>query len=240
MASDNTSGLTPTGVAGIVPGLPNNHFYSFDIANVHIAVMSTEAYFFYNGAAQQFAWLEADLAAVDRVKTPWLVVFGHRSIYCSCDSDCDSAATAVREGAYGMEALFMKYGVDIWVNGHEHDYERNSPTYKHALVTPSSSGAPGGTAANPQVYTDAKAPVYIISGCAGDREDHEPFTRAQPPYSAFRSNTYGYSRMTVFNDTHMLWEQVQTDSGEPATTGTVIDAALYVQHTHGPFPIPKL
>ena len=119
MAGDNTSGLTPEGVTGIVPGLPNNHYYSFNIANVHIVSMSTEAYFFYNGAAQQFAWLEADLAAVDRVKTPWLIVYGHRSIYCSCDSDCDSAATAVREGAYGMEALFMKYGVDIWVNGHE-------------------------------------------------------------------------------------------------------------------------
>ena len=76
---------------------------------------------FYNGAAAQYAWLEADLAAVDRVKTPWLIVFGHRSIYCSCDGDCDAAATTVREGAYGMEALFMKYGVDLFVNGHEHD-----------------------------------------------------------------------------------------------------------------------
>ena len=44
----------------------------------------------------------------------------------------------------------------------------------------------------------------------------------------------------MYNDTHLLWEQVQTDTGEPATTGTVIDAALYIQHSHGPFPIPKI
>ena len=44
MAADNTSGLTPPGLSGLVAGLPNNHWYSFDVANVHIAVMSTEAY----------------------------------------------------------------------------------------------------------------------------------------------------------------------------------------------------
>ena len=121
MAGDNTSGLTPSGMSGLVGGLPNNHWYSFNVGNAHIAVMSTEAYFFYSGAAAQFAWLEADLAAVDRATHPWLIVFGHRSIYCSCDGDCDGAATTVREGAYGMEALFQKYGVDLFINGHEHD-----------------------------------------------------------------------------------------------------------------------
>lgn len=105
-------------------------------------------------------------------------------------------------------------------------------------MTPSSSGAPGGTAANPQVYINSGAPVYIVEGCAGDKENHEPFTRAQPVYSAFRSNTYGYSRMTVYNATHMLWEQVQTDNGQPKTTGTVIDAMLLVQNNHGPFTPP--
>ena len=84
---------------------------------VHVVSMSTEAYFFYSGAAAQYAWLEADLAAVNRTATPWVIVYGHRSIYCSCDSDCDADATAVRDGANGMEELFMKHGVDIWING---------------------------------------------------------------------------------------------------------------------------
>ena len=84
---------------------------------MHFVAISTEAYFYYKGAAAQFAWLEADLAAVDRSVTPWLIVYGHRSIYCSCDSDCDAAATTVRVGENGLEALFMKYGVDLWING---------------------------------------------------------------------------------------------------------------------------
>ena len=105
--------------------------------------------------------------------------------------------------------------------------------FNSTLVTGPSSGAPGSS--SPEVIVDAAAPVYIVEGSAGDKENHEPFTRAQPAYSAFRSNTYGYSRMTVYNSTHMLWEQVQTDNGQPKTTGSVIDAMLLVQHNHGPF-----
>ena len=41
----------------------------------------------------------------------------------------------------------------------------------------------------------------------------------------------GYGRMTVYNASHMLWEQRQTDNEYPATTGTVIDAMLIVR-TH--------
>ena len=115
--------------------------------------------------------------------------------------------------------------------------ERNYAVFNSMLVTGASAGAPGGNASAPEVIVDAAAPIYIVEGCAGDSEGHEPFTRAQPAYSAFRSNTFGYSRMTVYNASHLLWEQIQTDN-EPAyvkTTGTVIDAMLLVQPTHGPF-----
>lgn len=75
------------------------------------------------------------------------------------------------------------------------------------------------------------APIYIIEGCAGDKEHHEPFTRPQPAYSAFRSNTYGYARMTVYNATHLLWEQRMTDDEYP-NNGAVIDAMLLINENH--------
>ena len=113
-AGDNTSGASP---AGVYPTKWNNHWYSYSVGLVHIVSVSTEAYFFYSGSEAQYAWLEADLAAVNRTQTPWVIVFGHRSIYCSCDGDCDGAANTVREGAYGMEAMFKKHAVDLWING---------------------------------------------------------------------------------------------------------------------------
>jgi hypothetical protein len=226
----NTSngGLTPD-VPSVAPGLPNNLYYSINVGPLHLVAMSTELYFDPGAAAPQYAWLDADLAAVNRTETPWVIVYGHRSIYCSCDSDCDGDATAVRDGPWGMEALLNKYRVDVFFNGHEHDYERNYPTYNFSRATAPSGGAPGGNSSAPEVIVDAAAPVYIVSGCAGDKEHHEPFTRPQPEYSAFRSNTYGYGRLTIYNATALLWEARQTDSEFPETTGTVIDAMLLLK-----------
>jgi acid phosphatase type 7 len=119
MSMDNSSAPLPnTRGLGFTPF--NAHFYSYNVGLVHFVAMSTETYFSYPDAVKaQYQWMDADLAAVDRATTPWVIVFGHRSIYCSCDSDCDSDATVVREGANGMEELFRKHSVDIWINGHE-------------------------------------------------------------------------------------------------------------------------
>ena len=39
---------------------------------------------------RQFEFLENDLkkANLNRDSVPWIVVNGHRSMYCSCDNDC--------------------------------------------------------------------------------------------------------------------------------------------------------
>ena len=160
--------------------------------------ISTELYFGVEAEGtdgtldKMFAWMEKDLARAqaNRADVPWIVVHGHRSIYCSCDGDCGPDAVKVRDGVpqadgttlYGMEDLLFKYGVDLFVNGHEHDYERSWPVYN-------------GT--SDQSNIDPKGTIYIVSGSAGSVELHEPFTRPQPEWSAFRTNTFGYSRMFV-------------------------------------------
>lgn len=63
----------------------------------------------------QIPWLERELSSSD---APWKVVFGHHPIYSS--------------GVYGSNQafiktftpLFKKYGVQLYINGHEHSYER--------------------------------------------------------------------------------------------------------------------
>ena len=81
----------------------------------------------------QLIWLEKELS---QSTAPWKVVFGHHQIYSS--------------GIYGLNQpfiktltpLFQKYGVQLYINGHEHSYERtrsiNGTTY---LIC----GAGGGT-----------------------------------------------------------------------------------------------
>merc|ERR1712217_255474 len=87
-----------------------------------------------------------------------------------------------------------------------------------------------------QSTLDPPATTYIVTGSAGNIEDHEPFTRPAPKRSAKRLNTYGWSKMVVHNATHLLWQQIQTDSGAPASTwGKVMDETWIVQNHHGPF-----
>ena len=72
----------------------------------------------------QLSWLEKELS---NSKAIWKIVFGHHQIYSS--------------GVYGVNKsfidvltpLFKKYGVQLYINGHEHNYERtrsiNGTTY---------------------------------------------------------------------------------------------------------------
>ena len=74
---------------------PNNWFFSWDAGLVHYVAMSTEvqalAMMSYGNGTElvkrQFEWLRADLikANKNRENVPWVAVFGHRSMYCSCD-----------------------------------------------------------------------------------------------------------------------------------------------------------
>lgn len=223
--------------------VPNNWWYSFDHGLIHFVTVSTEVYgggeFWDPLAKKQYAWLERDLAGVDRSRTPWVIAHGHRPLYCSCDGDCDDQATITREGlpqsngsfSYGLEELFYRHGVDLFIVGHEHNYERMydvAPAYN--------ATAPWLSGATTRSTVDPPATTHIVTGSAGNVEDHEPFTRPAPLRTAKRLNTFGWSRMTVHNETHLLWQQVQTDSGQPAATwGTVMDEAWIVQHHHGPF-----
>lgn len=219
---------------------PNNWWYSWDSGLLHIVSISTEVYFSQlDLVPQQWSWLEKDLAAVNRMKTPWLVVMGHRPLYCSGGGDCDHDATTNRMGidigtgdrAYGLEELFYTHGVDLYLAGHEHNYERMydiAPLFN--VAEPWLSGITTKSTYNPTSTT------HITTGSAGNVEDHDPFERPAPERTAKRLLTYGWSKMSVFNDTHILWQQIQTDKNEPSSTwGTVVDETWIIQHHHGPF-----
>lgn len=68
-----------------------------------------------------YLMLQADLAKVDREKTPWLLVLLHAPWYNSTwahQGEGDSMMAA-------MEPLLYAAGVDILVAGHVHAYERS-------------------------------------------------------------------------------------------------------------------
>ncbi len=67
---------------------------------------------------QQLRWLEGALQAST---APWKVVVGHHPLY-SAGHYGDQPALIAR-----LTPLFRRHGVQLYVNGHEHSYERTRP-----------------------------------------------------------------------------------------------------------------
>ncbi|MHC5598200.1 MAG: metallophosphoesterase family protein [Nostoc sp.] len=88
------------------------HYYTFRRENVQFFALDTNSNADWK---KQLNWLEKELSLSN---APWKVVFGHHPIYSS--------------GQYGSNPgfiktftpLFQKYGVQLYINGHEHNYER--------------------------------------------------------------------------------------------------------------------
>ncbi|CAI8049980.1 Acid phosphatase type 7 [Geodia barretti] len=218
-----------------MPGNSENYHYSWNIGPAHIISFSTEVYFFLEDGLKliewQYHWLEQELqrvsAAEYRGERPWIIAMGHRPMYCSTnnDNDCDHHNSVVRVGLpleykYGLEKLFYQYGVDLELWGHEHIYERMWPLFNYTVMN--------GSYENP--YTNPGAPVHIVTGSAGCREDHGDFKKDQPEWVAFTSRDYGYSKMTVHNATHLSFQQISADQG-----GKVVDEFTIIKDYHGPY-----
>ena len=92
----------------------------------------------------QLPWLRQALAAS---KAPWKVVVGHHPIYSSGFYGEDPAAIA------RLGPLFERYGVQLYINGHEHHYERSKPIAGTTYLVVGGGGAsiravvPGATTA---------------------------------------------------------------------------------------------
>jgi len=223
-----------------MPGDEEKMFYSFDIGPVHFVAVSTEFYYYLEYGMEplmnQYYWLKQDLEQANspgaRAERPWLVVFGHRPMYCSNNDmdDCTQYETRTRVGLppnnwWGMEELFQDHGVDVAVWAHEHSYERLLPVYNRTVMSGTDPAAP---------YTDPGAPVHIVTGSAGCREKTDRFVKNPPPWSVVRSSDYGFTIMQVANKTHLSIEQW---SVEPELHS--IDHIWIIKNSHGTYRVKK-
>jgi hypothetical protein len=69
----------------------------------------------------QFQWLTTYIAAIDRNRTPWIMVQFHAPMYCTSVSHYMEGEIFRRQ----YEPLLNKYRVDIVMKGHVHAYERS-------------------------------------------------------------------------------------------------------------------
>ncbi|GAW11002.1 hypothetical protein ANO14919_003410 [Xylariales sp. No.14919] len=197
-------------------------WYSFEYGMLHFVMLNTETDFasapdapggsaglnsgpFGSTTDQQLAFLEADLASVDRSVTPWLIVGGHRPWYTTGGSGCAPCKAA-------FEPLLYKYGVDLAIFGHVHNSQRFRPVYQGVADT--------------KGLQDPAAPMYIVAGGAGNIEGMSDVGTKQAYNDFAYADDFSYARVSLL-DAHQL--QVQFIR---STTGEVLDeSVLYKSHS---------
>jgi hypothetical protein len=170
----------------------HNFWYSINYGPVHLIFMSTEHP--YDSTSVQGHWLLNDLANIDHEQTPWVIAMGHRPMYCSDQDEYDAQSP----GAYfqtTIEPLFEQYGVDLYLCGHMHMYERIFPVNNGTVIQTGN------------VWNNPGATAHVVQGTAGVFTDNSrKWVDPEPEWSAYRSDDWGYGRMTAYNHTHLHYE----------------------------------
>ena len=208
---------------GQTPGaLRRDHWWSVDIGAVHFVTLSSEAD--WTAGSKQHGWLAADLAAVNRTRTPWVVLSTHRPFYTSGNgwltAPFSVGYTAAQRAA--LEPLMRMHQVDLAVVGHVHKYERTcrmagdgrcadagEPGTVHLVL--GAAGEPFQTGCND---CSAWEHVAVTEGSAAQQRSGGAARQfAAPEWSAFRSLEFGYGLLTVENSTSLFFEYVGAKDG---------------------------
>jgi hypothetical protein len=105
---------------GHTPRYPDQteRYYSFDYGPVHFVALDSQRAFSGDRRREQLNWLVRDLEATTQ---PWRIVFMHIPAYGSGDfAEAFNKRTA-------LQPIFERYGVQLVLAGHEHDYARGVP-----------------------------------------------------------------------------------------------------------------
>lgn len=154
-----------------------------------------------NTAYEQYQWLAKDLASVNRKKTPWVIVMGHRPMY---SSQVSSYQADIREAFLD---LFLQNEVDAYFAGHIHWYERLWPLGVNSTIDKSSIINNNTYMTNP-----GKSLTHLTNGMAGNIESHS--TLGSSPVlnvtAVLDQKHYGFSLLTL-NSTTFKWKFVRGD-----------------------------
>jgi acid phosphatase type 7 len=173
---------------------------------VHTTVLSSEHDLSPN--SPQYMWLQDDLRAVDRSRTPWLVVEAHRPMYQG------EAIWAQNDVGIGMrfefEDLLYDFQVDLFLSGHYHSYFRTCDGLYRSRCNN------GG-------------PTHITTGTAGAQLDMAGLYWNWWTAKYVKGH-YGYGRITIMNSTALHFELVKAGDVNDTSAGDTLDDVWIIRH----------
>jgi hypothetical protein len=168
------------------PELKDARFYSFEEKGVHfVALNSNESM---APGSPQLKWLERDLSKSTK---DWNVLYFHHPI-------ASSQPHGRSPNLDNLGPLMAKYGVDLVLTGHEHNYQRSTPLNE------------GGT-------------IEVVTGGGG--KSLHPFLWKQPEHNAFRDVDFGHVEVEV-TDQQLVGRYVVRD-GSVRDTWVIPNATPY-------------
>jgi len=140
----------------------SKQYYSFDVHNVHVLTMATEEKFGTN--SDQYNFVVNDLRnAANNPDIKWIIVSMHYPFYSSPNTCKESDCAGNAESRDIFHPVFDKYGVDLVLQGHVHNYQRSYPlNYNQG-----SSANPLITSSNKADYKDPNGVIFAIVGTGG-------------------------------------------------------------------------
>jgi 3',5'-cyclic AMP phosphodiesterase CpdA len=145
-------------------------WYSFTVGSVHVIVLQNDDNCLQDGGdvyvngysgGRQLAWLQRELQSARASRdVDWVVVAMHQVMISS--SDANGADLGLRE-KYGP--LFDRYGVDLVLCGHEHDYERSLAV--HGVVNGSETLTPNPVSGATDNIDATHGTVHMVLGGGG-------------------------------------------------------------------------
>ena len=166
-------------------------FYSFDYQNAHFLAMSTgkDDLVPFGIGSVQYNFTVNDLAkASNNKEIKWIIVYGYRPFYSS--PTVHPASETMRDIYH---PLFQKYGVDLVITTHNHNYQRTYPL----KLTGSDGSEPTIIDRNNSTYVNPGGPIFITVGTAGE-ELHD--LAAQYPFVATQFKRNGFLDVQISNN----------------------------------------
>ncbi|CAG9310823.1 unnamed protein product [Blepharisma stoltei] len=186
--------------------MPNNQFY-YTWASGYVRFLAIDTETIVNqfpNMTDMIDYVEDVLnrPQADKEAYPWLIVYGHRPFYCSSLEKKGACGPEAQLLQSALENLFYTYNVDLYVNGHVHNYERTAPVYREKVMGSGGSG---------NIYIDPLATIYVTTGGIGaDGDNVDVNTKIVPSWLVAQDENLSYSILTVFNATHLVWQQWET------------------------------
>jgi acid phosphatase type 7 len=164
-------------------GEPSNtsEYYSFDIGNIHFLALDSygkaDNKRLSDTTGPQVAWVKKDLEKATQAE--WIIAFWHHPPYSmgSHNSDTEQELVDIRKN---FIPILERYGIDIVLGGHSHDYERtrlmhgyygDDSSFDATLYNVSQLSGKKDSVNHSEGYLKnhwrEKGTVYVVSGSAG-------------------------------------------------------------------------